>query len=124
MENNLKILISSRSFGKIDSGALEQIKNANLEPIINPYGRKMSEDEILSMSGDVVGIIAGTEKISENIISALEIIIFAWMIIDSNLYAYDTGLVGFKIIFIILAAVNFAELTARNVKLIIKKLGK
>ena len=39
----MKILISSRSFGKIGSGAIETLKNIGLEPILNPYGKKLVE---------------------------------------------------------------------------------
>ena len=70
MSNSLKILISSRSFGKINSGALELLKKNGLKPIINPYGKKLSEDEILNLMQDSIGIIAGTEKITEKIISS------------------------------------------------------
>lgn len=66
----MKVLISSRSFGKIDSGAVELLKNKGLEPVLNPYGRKLNEQEILDLSDNVVGIIAGTEKITEKIISS------------------------------------------------------
>ena len=65
----MKVLISSRSFGKIDSGAIELLKNEGLEPILNPYGKKLNEREILDLLDDVVGIIAGTEEITEKIIS-------------------------------------------------------
>jgi len=65
----MKVLISSRSFGKINSGAIELLKNQGLEPIINPYGKKLSEQEILDLLDDSVGIIAGTEKITEKVIS-------------------------------------------------------
>ena len=66
----MKVLISSRSFGKIDSGAVELLKNKGLEPVLNPYGRKLNEQELLDLSDNVVGIIAGTEKITEKIISS------------------------------------------------------
>jgi hypothetical protein len=70
---------------------------------------------------------AGSRKkylvIMENILSGCEIIIFAKIIIDSSLYTYDTGLIGFKIIFGIVLVVNLVELIARNVKLLIKKLS-
>jgi D-3-phosphoglycerate dehydrogenase len=48
-----------------------------LNPIINPHGRKLSEEELIEMSNDVVGIIAGTEEISRRIMqnaSALKVI--------------------------------------------------
>ena len=66
----MKVLISSRSFGKIESGAIDLLKNKGLEPILNPYGRKMNEQELLDLSNDVVGIVAGTEKITEKIITS------------------------------------------------------
>lgn len=65
----MKILISSRSFGKIDSGAIELLKNEGLVPILNPHGKKLNEQEIIDLLDDSVGIIAGTEKITEKIIS-------------------------------------------------------
>jgi len=66
----MKILISSRSFGKIKSGAIDILKEKGLEIILNPYGRKLNEEELLDLLDDVVGIIAGTENITKKIISA------------------------------------------------------
>ena len=65
----MKVLISSRSFGKINSGAIELLEKQGLTPILNPYGRKLNEQEILDLLKDSVGIIAGTEQITEKIIS-------------------------------------------------------
>ena len=65
----MKVLISSRSFGKINSGAIELLEKEGLQPIINPYGKKLNEQEILDLVEDAVGIIAGTEIITERIMS-------------------------------------------------------
>ena len=65
----MKVLISSRSFGKIDSSAIELLKSNGLELILNPHGKKLNEDEILDLMNGSVGIIAGTENITEKIIS-------------------------------------------------------
>lgn len=66
----MKVLISSRSFGKVNSDAVDILKKAGLEPVINPYGKKLSEEEILKFIDDeVVGIIAGTENITKNVIT-------------------------------------------------------
>ena len=66
----MKILISSRSFGKVNSDAVDILKKAGLEPILNPYGKKLSEEEILKFIDDeVIGIIAGTEDITKNVIT-------------------------------------------------------
>jgi len=37
----MKILISSRSFGKIDSGAVQLLEKHGLEVNLNPYGKKL-----------------------------------------------------------------------------------
>lgn len=65
----MKVLISSRSFGKINSGAIELLKNQGLEPVINPHGKKLNEQEIIDLLDNSVGIIAGTENITKKIIS-------------------------------------------------------
>ena len=65
----MKILISSRSFGKTDKAPINMIKNAGFEVVINPYGRKMTEDELKASITDVVGVVAGTEIISNAVIS-------------------------------------------------------
>jgi D-3-phosphoglycerate dehydrogenase / 2-oxoglutarate reductase len=70
--NNMKILVSSRSFGKTDSGAKEILQKEGLELIKNPFGRKMTEKEIIEVGEGVVGIIAGTEKITKKILSDLK----------------------------------------------------
>lgn len=64
----MKILISSRSFG-IDESAIETIKKAGFTVVLNPYKRKLTEDELIELlDEDVVGIIAGTEKITERVL--------------------------------------------------------
>ena len=65
---NMKVLISSRSFGKINSGAIELLENSGLEVIMNPYGRKLSEEEIIKLMDDSVGVIAGTEVFTKNVL--------------------------------------------------------
>jgi D-3-phosphoglycerate dehydrogenase len=66
----MKILISSRSFGKINTEALDLLRAQGLEPVLNPYGRKMKETEIIDLLDGVIGIIAGTEEITETILNA------------------------------------------------------
>ena len=66
----MKVVISSRSFGKINNDAIDLLKDAGIEPIINPKGQKLSEEEIIELIDEnVVGIIAGTERITEKIIT-------------------------------------------------------
>jgi D-3-phosphoglycerate dehydrogenase len=65
----MKILISSRSFGKSSEKPVEILKNTEFEVVVNPYGRKMTEDELIEMMPEVVGIVAGTERLSKAVIS-------------------------------------------------------
>jgi D-3-phosphoglycerate dehydrogenase len=67
----MKVVISSRSFGMINNNAINLLKNAGLETVLNPKGQKLTEEEILELIDDkVVGIIAGTENITSKIITS------------------------------------------------------
>lgn len=70
MTKNQNVLISSRSFGKINSGAIELLKEKGLNPILNPYGKKLNEDQIIELMNESIGIIAGTENITKKIIDS------------------------------------------------------
>ena len=64
----MKILISGSSFG-IDASAIETLKKAGFTAVLNPCNRKPTEDELIELLGkDVVGLIAGTEKITERVL--------------------------------------------------------
>ncbi len=68
--SKMNILISSRSFGKIQSGAIDLIKEQGLNPVLNPHGRKLNENELIGLLDGVVGIIAGTEEITGKVINS------------------------------------------------------
>jgi len=64
-----KVLISSRSFGKINSGATQLLKDNGFIPVVNSTGKKLDENQISDLIDDeVVGIIAGTEQITQKVI--------------------------------------------------------
>jgi D-3-phosphoglycerate dehydrogenase len=54
----------------LDLRPLETLKKRGFEVAINPFGRKMTEKELIERVPEVVGIVAGTEKISEAVISS------------------------------------------------------
>jgi len=66
------ILISSRSFGKVNSEAVNLLKKEGFKVIVNEEGKKLTENKILKIidNNNIVGIIAGTEKISKKIIDS------------------------------------------------------
>jgi D-3-phosphoglycerate dehydrogenase len=64
------ILITTSVFGIGDPIALDTLKNAGYEVILNPYGRKLTEAETLDLVSEVkpVGIIAGVEPITARVL--------------------------------------------------------
>jgi len=69
-----RILITTSSFGKDDVSPLNLLKEAGYETIINPYGRKLTEDEVLDLLLEVkpVGMIAGVEPITARVLQQAE----------------------------------------------------
>ncbi|MBL7074343.1 phosphoglycerate dehydrogenase [candidate division KSB1 bacterium] len=67
----MNIAITTTSFGKYDSSPLARLKGAQIHYILNPYGRKLTKEEVLDMSKGVDGIIAGTEPLGEQVLRKL-----------------------------------------------------
>lgn len=66
-----KVLITPRSFGKYNKDELiEKMKAHDIEPIFNPYGRILTEqemqDELQGMDGVIVGVDPINTKVMEN----------------------------------------------------------
>ena len=66
-----KVAITTTSCGKYDNEPLNLLRRNGFEIILNPYGRKLKKDEILSLCTDVVGTIAGTELLNAEILEKL-----------------------------------------------------
>lgn len=65
-----KILTTTSSFGKVDSKPLDLLKNAGFEVVINPHGRKLTIDESKELMAGFDGLIAGTEKLNQEVLSS------------------------------------------------------
>ncbi|MFH1423801.1 MAG: phosphoglycerate dehydrogenase [Candidatus Nealsonbacteria bacterium] len=80
-----KILITTSSFGKTDQGPLEKLKKGGFEIIQNPYGRKVTSQELRELLPGVLGLIAGTETIDRETLknSGLKVISRVGVGIDS-----------------------------------------
>jgi D-3-phosphoglycerate dehydrogenase / 2-oxoglutarate reductase len=63
----MKIAISTSSFASSDSTPIELLKSKGIEVIQNPYGRKMTESEIIDHLHDVDGLLAGLEPLNQNV---------------------------------------------------------
>ena len=66
-----KILVSPSSFGECGNEPIELLKKAGFDIIINPFGRKLTQDETLDLGKDVIGVIAGVELYNKNILNQL-----------------------------------------------------
>ena len=67
----LKILISPSSFGQIDAYPIKRLEENGYEIINNPYGRKLTEHEVIELAENCVGIIAGVEPLTVRVMDAL-----------------------------------------------------
>lgn len=67
---SLKILIGPSSFAEADRTPLERLSSAGFTIIDNPYKRKMTKEELLTLlKEDVVGILAGLEPLDRDVMS-------------------------------------------------------
>ncbi|HRC54363.1 MAG: phosphoglycerate dehydrogenase [Myxococcales bacterium] len=64
------VAISTSSFGKESTRPLEMLRSAGFEVRTNPSGRTLTSDEAKEHLQGVVGLIAGTEKLSREVLTA------------------------------------------------------
>lgn len=66
----MKVLITPRSFGKYNLEEMDKLfKNENIEYVTNPYGRILTEEEMIKELEDVDGIIVGIDPLNEKVLS-------------------------------------------------------
>lgn len=66
-----KILISTSSFDLKNNLTLQDLQAQGFEIVLNPYGRKLRETEVIELlSDDVVGMIAGVEPLTQKVLSS------------------------------------------------------
>jgi D-3-phosphoglycerate dehydrogenase len=64
-----KVLITTVPFAQRNRLPLELLEGAGIEYLINPLGRKLKEPELADMVGDFDVLVAGTETISDLVMS-------------------------------------------------------
>ena len=64
-----KVLITTVPFGDKTRLPIEQLEAAGIEFVINPIGRKLTENELADMVADFDVLIAGTEPITEKVMA-------------------------------------------------------
>lgn len=65
----MKVAISTSSFGSIDTSPLDLLKSKNIELKYNPFGRKLSENEIIDHLEGMDGLLAGLEPLNHTVFS-------------------------------------------------------
>ena len=64
------IAVSTSSFGRHDPRPLERLRDAGYEVRLNPHGRRLERTETMELLRGVVGLIAGTETMDREILTA------------------------------------------------------
>lgn len=64
----MDVLITTSTFGKYDRRPLELLEKKGLSYSLNPYGRKLTKEELFHLAGDYIGIISGTESFDSEIL--------------------------------------------------------
>ncbi|MBX3630535.1 MAG: phosphoglycerate dehydrogenase [Nitrosomonas sp.] len=66
-----KFVISTSSFDTVNNPVIQHLIQVGLQPITNPYGRKLTEDEVEDLlKDDVIGMIAGVEPLTARVIQS------------------------------------------------------
>ena len=66
-----KVLTSPSSMGQCGTAPFDLLKSSGYEIINNPYGRKLTEDEVIELAKGCVGIVAGVEPLTARVMDAL-----------------------------------------------------
>jgi D-3-phosphoglycerate dehydrogenase len=68
---NRYVLVSPSSFGTCGEQPLELLERYAAQVLLNPYGRKLTESEVLELAAGCVGIVAGVEPLHAEILAQL-----------------------------------------------------
>jgi D-3-phosphoglycerate dehydrogenase len=63
-----RILVTPRSFGKNNPRPIEMLKEKGYDVIMNPYGRIMTQEEMINEIKDVDGIIIGVDPLNREVL--------------------------------------------------------
>ena len=66
----MKILVSTSSFARFDGTPLERLRAAGCTARLNPHGRRLRPEETAALLDGVVGVVAGTEAYSADLLAA------------------------------------------------------
>jgi D-3-phosphoglycerate dehydrogenase / 2-oxoglutarate reductase len=64
-----KILITTIPFGENNRRPLDLLENSEIEYLINPYNKKLTENQLIELIGDFDVLLAGTEPITDKVMT-------------------------------------------------------
>jgi len=65
----IKALITTVPFGKMDTRPLKLLNDANIEYVLNPHKKRLTESQLMELVDDIDVIIAGTEPITDKVMA-------------------------------------------------------
>ncbi|NQU34181.1 MAG: phosphoglycerate dehydrogenase [Bacteroidetes bacterium] len=68
------ILTSPSSMGQVGLEPFDLLKQNDYQIINNPYGRKLTEDEVIELAKDCIGIVAGIEPLTARVMDNLPLL--------------------------------------------------
>ena len=68
-----KILIGPSSFAALDTAPIEKLIKTGFEVINNPFGRKLTKQELMELLHGVKGVIAGLETLDDEVLCKSEL---------------------------------------------------
>lgn len=71
INHNRKVLTSPSSISEVGPQPFDILKENGFEIINNPYGRKLTEEEVIELAEGCVGIVAGVEPLTPRVMDAL-----------------------------------------------------
>ncbi|MBF0108447.1 MAG: hydroxyacid dehydrogenase [Magnetococcales bacterium] len=66
--SNHKVLIGTSSFGATNPAPLDMLRNAGVNFTVNPFGRKLTKEELIHLLAGMDGLIAGLETVDREVL--------------------------------------------------------
>lgn len=73
MKTPNRVLIGPSSFAQADAAPLRLLRESGLDVVPNPVGRKLTKDELFGLLPGAIGIIAGLEPLSRDVLTGSDL---------------------------------------------------
>ena len=69
-EERLRVAISTSSFGELDDSPLRLLESHGIDIVPNPFGRRLTESEIINHLDGIHGLLAGVEPLTRKVLES------------------------------------------------------